>query len=503
MSRTAEMRALAAIIALYLILAGAVCATMYIWSNEAWFASPAVTLVQKGYLGTTIFETKGTWLDNAERHTYWLPPVHPLLQAAWYKLFGFSLLKLRAISVFSGVMALLAWFVIFSSLSGNRAIALLAIALAAIDTRFLIFSAIGRADMTCAALGSLGLAAYVVLRGRSMNHAAWIAHSLAAASCLAHPCGVLYAGGLIILMLHLDRHSLGFHHLALVAAPYLAAAGAWGLYILQAPSEFMSQFEGNVSGIAGEFTTARRWSEISSPLRALKREYFLRYGFTFGWYEHGFVGRLPLLALLTYTVAVAGCVFTRSIRNHRGYRALLMLGAFNYLVLAWGDGLKGSAYLVHTLPICCALLAIYLHHWFTLAQGRRAVLSAVAAVLIVFVAVQITTDIRMLIYQPARWDFQNSVAFLQQAHPQSQIIAPGEFAFALGFGPALVDDLRLGYFSGKRPEFIATNVIYRGWFDRSAALYPEIHRYMMDLLATQYRVAFHNSSYTIYQHIPR
>src|SRR5260370_42710519 len=90
------------IFALYIGLAVWKSAVTYIWSNEAWFASPALTLIHKGYLGTTILESKGTWMDGIEHRTYWVPPVYPLFEAGWYEIFGFSLFSLRSISVVAG-----------------------------------------------------------------------------------------------------------------------------------------------------------------------------------------------------------------------------------------------------------------------------------------------------------------------------------------------------------------------------------------------------------------
>jgi len=63
----------------------------------------------------------------------------------------------------------------------------------------------------------------------------------------------------------------------------------------------------------------------------------------------------------------------------------------------------------------------------------------------------------------------------------------------------MVDDWRLGYFSGKRPPFIVANAIYRGWFIQSATLDPKIHDYMVRLLRDEYRVAFETPTYTVYQ----
>jgi hypothetical protein len=209
--------------------------------------------------------------------------------------------------------------------------------------------------------------------------------------------------------------------------------------------------------------------------------------------------RIQLFALAIYTIAVAGCLLTPSIRNHRGYRALLLLGSANYLTLGILDGFKSSGYVIHTLPFAAALLAIYLHFLFTRLSGAGAL--ALIVVLIVFGGVQINAIVRDVFVTENRWDYQNTLAFLRRSGAGADTIAAGEFAFGFGFDSGIVDDVRLGYFSGRRPGFIAANSIYNGWLQNSATLNPAIHEYMVRLLRNEYRIAFHNSTYTVYQRI--
>src|ERR1035438_8282349 len=108
MTRSRHGALLAVALIVYLLLAGRTAISGYIWDNEAWFASPAFTLLHKGYLGTTILASKGTWMEGVDRHTYWIPPLYPLLQALWYRLFGFGLLPLRWLSIMAGAGAFLA-----------------------------------------------------------------------------------------------------------------------------------------------------------------------------------------------------------------------------------------------------------------------------------------------------------------------------------------------------------------------------------------------------------
>jgi 4-amino-4-deoxy-L-arabinose transferase-like glycosyltransferase len=440
-------------------------------------------------------------MDGIEKHTYWMPPVHLLVQAAWYKVFGFGLFTLRSISVLAGAIALLAWYSAISTLTANRAIALLATAILAADPHFLLYAALGRPDMLCGALGSVGLALYLHYRDRSLTKALLFGHGFAAASCLTHPCGVLYASSLVLLTLYFDRRRIGWTAVASAATPYLIAASAWGVYILQAPTQFVHQFFGNISGIATEFTSASRGSLLASPLRALRAEYGLRYAGNFGRYATDFADRLPLITLAIYTLAVACCVFTKRIRNNTGCRALLLIGTFQYVFMALFDGLKGSAYLVHALPLCAAFLAFSI--WFytgTQATSRRTVW-IVAPLFAIFTGIQFESILRDMIHSPERWDYQSAVDFIRREKIPPQIIAGAEFAFEFGFESGMVDDPRLGYYSGKRPEYIAANPIYRGWINRSATLYPDIHAYQVQLLSHEYRIIFQNANYTIYRRI--
>lgn len=493
---------LAATVIVYFVLARWTAGTGYIWENEAWYASPAFTLIHKGYLGSTILESQGTWMQGLDRHTFWIPPLYLLLQAAWYRLMGFGLLPMRELSILTDGVVLIAWYGIISLLSGNRGVALVAMAISATDSRFLMIAGLGRPDPACAAFGTLGWLAYLCLRERSLPGAILAGNVLTAASCLTHPCGELYASGLLLLMLYFDRRRLGWRKLCLFAVPYVAALSAWGVYILQAPSEFVRQISGNVEGIGREASGVDRLAGIASlggALKGLKAEYFLRYGVPFGRYATSAADHAQLFALIIYTVGVAGCLLTPSLRNHRGYRALLCVGLLDYVTLGLLDAFKSTGYLTHTLPLASALLAIYAH--FLVSRVRQGFKLAVAVAMVLFAAVQVTALGRSFSETPERWDYENALAFLRRSGPPSGIIGAGEFAFALGFDSGIVDDWRLGYYSGRQPPLIAGNPIYSGWLEHSATIDPPIHVYMVRLLREEYSVAFRNSSYTIYQRI--
>ena len=127
----------AGVIAMYLALAAVTAVTKAPTSDEAWFGSPAYNLAFRGFMGTTVLDPGSgtphlhgrTRVDGIDRYTYWVMPLSLLTQAGWFKLVGFGLLRMRALSILWGLVALVSWWTVFHELSGNRYTALLAVAL--------------------------------------------------------------------------------------------------------------------------------------------------------------------------------------------------------------------------------------------------------------------------------------------------------------------------------------------------------------------------------------
>lgn len=491
------------ILALYGLLASWQARTSYPWDNEAWFADPALNLLNKGFMGTTILESKGSWMEGLDRHTYWILPLHVLAQAGWYKIFGFSLLTLRGLSILCGVLILFAWYSLMSRLSADPRIALLAVGLLVVDNHFVSITALGRMDAMCAGLGWAGCAAYVRLRECNLSIAILLGNALVAASCFTHPCGVLYFGALSGLTFYYDRSRLGLREITAATAPYVAGLSAWGVYILQNPAQFWSQFSGNASGIASEFTEMNRWSGLRSPFGAFSWE-FRRYLGAFDWYvATSFWMRFQVSILVVYSLGIIAALCTPSIRRKPGNQVLLLAGFLFFFLMALLEGLKSSPYIVHTLPIAAALLAVSLASFlWPDRSGHRPpwTRGAAVAILTAFLSIQLIYGIQNNRSPRQQWDYAAAVGFLKNhVTPSSQIVGGAELAFQLGFSAHLIDDPRLGYYSGKQPDFIVANSLYHGWFKRSQTRYPEIYNHIERVLSTSYQEVFHNSSYTVYQ----
>ena len=114
----------ALIVLVYLVLGLTNVFTRAPWCDEAWFGNPAYNLAYKGFMGTTVLDpASSTWksvkLTGIDRHTYWVMPLSLLVNAAGFRIFGFSIFSMRLLSLFWGLIALCAWGAILWKLTGQ------------------------------------------------------------------------------------------------------------------------------------------------------------------------------------------------------------------------------------------------------------------------------------------------------------------------------------------------------------------------------------------------
>jgi 4-amino-4-deoxy-L-arabinose transferase-like glycosyltransferase len=485
--------ALAVILFVCLALAAGSALTRRPWSDEAWFANPAWNLATKGFMGTTVLRTGEAWLRGIERHTYWVMPLGLLAEAGWYKLVGFSLFKTRLLETMWSLVALAAWYYALKKLSGDVRLALLTAALLAVDYVFVSAASFGRMDMMSAALGLSAYAAYLGWRERNLPVAIFASQALTCLSGLTHPHGgTLTFLGLLFVTLYLDRGRLRWTHMALAVAPYLVGAAAWGAYIGQEPATFLTQFKGNA-------TTGGRASALTHPWLGFKWELTRRYATAYGLGAHstGHTGPIVLksLVLVAYACALAGVLLVRRLRAAQHVRVLLALTAIYFVALAVVDGQKLYYYLVHIVPLYTAVLAVWLVWcWRSRAVPRWLVAMCVAGLL----TVQAGGLLYRMKVNTYRQGYAPAVAFLQtRTTPQTVIMATGDMGFGLGFDRNLLDDTRLGYYTGIRPEVIVVEEIYaenfKGWRTSEPALAEHVARTL-----AHYDVVFDRGGYQIY-----
>ncbi len=477
---------------IYLLLAGGSAKTRRPWCDEGWFANPAYNLLAHGTMGTTVLEPAGHYRHpwGIREHTYWITPLHIVAQAGWYRVVGFGLGPLRALSIVWGLIGLAAWYQIVRLLTGSRGAALAAAGLLCCDFTYVSTASTGRMDMMSAALGWAALAAYLTFRERRFHLAIGTSHGFAAASGLTHPVGgVLALAALVFVTVRMDRKRLELRHAGLAALPYLAGAAGWGVYIAQSPGDFVQQFGANASG---------RFSQIFSPLRAVRAEVVRRYLHSFGFadFDSG-ASRAKVLMPAILFAGFAVAWWTRRMRSG-GTGTLLGVAAICAGALAIFDSTRQSYYLVHSMTALAVVLAVLARTWWIRGGARRI---AAAGVVCLLAAVNVgSLGYRILRLDTMRSGYLPAAQFLKKPAAAGKLIfASGEFGFALGFDSNLTDDPTLGYYTRRSPDFIVVDPLsYREAFDALRRNSPEVHEHVTRLLEKSYEKVYDRGAYQIY-----
>jgi hypothetical protein len=463
------------------------------WSDEAWFASPAINLITKGNFGTSVLDPTASFrtnnLSGIREHTYWIVPLFPLVEAVWLRIVGVGLMQVRYLSILWGLVALWAWYRMLKILTGDERVALLALGLMTVDFTFAYTASVGRMDMMAAALGGAGLTAFLLLRERNFTRAVLVSQSLIVAAGLTHPMAAGYCCGLVALTLYSDWKRIRIRHVLVAAAPYVAGAIGWGLYILRAPHDFLLQFGGNA---------AERGLPITDPMAILHSQVMVRFLYMFGMAPdtRGF-SHIKILILAAYAAGVLGVVLNTELRRQRGIRSLLLVCGVTLLVMIALDREAQHHYLIHFVVWMISLTAVAGVWWWDRRPVPRWLL---VAGLVVVVMVQVSTTGRRISQRAYSAIYLPTTDYLR-AHAQGKGVVMGssELAFELGYGDNLVDDQRLGFRSGKRPNFIVIDKNrYAEWIPQYEQREPETYRYIRGMMDGEFHQVLENGAYQVY-----
>jgi hypothetical protein len=463
------------------------------WSDEAWFASPAFNLITKGNFGTSVLDPTASFRTNnltgIHEHTYWIVPLFPLAEAAWFRAIGFGLMQARYLSIVWGIVALWAWYRMLKILTGDERVAVLALGLMAVDFTFVWTSSVGRMDMMCAALGGAGLTAFLALRERNFMLALLVSQSLMVAAGLSHPMAAGYACGLAALTVYSDWKRIRPKHILIAAAPYLAGAIGWGLYIMEAPHEFLLQFGGNA---------AERGLPLNHPMAILHSQVVVRFFDMFGMAPdtRGF-SHIKILILAAYAAGVLGVLLNRELRRQRSAGSLLLVSGVTLLVMVALDREAQHQYLIHFVVWMISLTAVAGVSWW---DRRTLPRWALAAGLMVVVLVQLATTGRRVSQRAYSTIYLSTTDYLKaHALGKGVIMGSSELAFELGYIDNLVDDSRLGFRSGRRPNFIVIDKNrYDEWIPQYEQREPETYRYIRGMMDREFHQVLENAGYRVY-----
>ncbi len=497
---------LAAALIVYLALAFGFAHVKTPWIDEGWIASAPANWATTGNYGTPSLEPTGSWLDaeltGIQQYTYWNMPVGIAAQAIWYRLLGFSIVKMRAVGILAGLAAICAWFVIVHSLSESIWAAVLTAALLCVDYTFLWSAADGRMDMLCVALGSCGLAWYLKNRGLSEAVAdarlrcdlrtIMFSNLLLALSLFTHPNGILFVGAFGIAFLWLDRRCFRWKLLWAVL-PYAVVALLWGIAVWPHPDLFIKQFGANASALGGS-----RFDGVLHPLDAAWYElgrYLTHYGLKPIW--TGAVPRYAEAIPLIFWISLICAGAIPSIRCSGRTALLVTLGWFFVLFMAFFVGMKTLNYLVFVLPPYIALLSIWTVRSHMLRHAAAPLTALLVAVLLFCNGSIAWAKLRD---NPFASEYVPAVRYLQQHLTSGKTAFAGSyFGFNLGYD-RVIDDARLGFYSRRTADYVVQDIFYSQWWEvvfRTRE--PVAADFIKARLGTDYHPVFSNGAFRIYQ----
>ena len=295
--------------------------------------------------------------------------------------------------------------------------------------------------------------------------------------------------GVLWLVLYFDRARIRVSHVALAAIPYLVGALGWGAYIAKDPSAFVAQYR---------YQIALRSHVLFTPLKALRDELVGRYLTSMGLEGHspGSVGPhyLKSLIYVAYLVSIAGSLAIAALRGKTATRVLLGLIAIYFVFYTFFEGTKAHYYLIYMVYPLTAVLVVFVRWcWQNYSRMRPVLVAGLAGLFLV----QIGGAIYRIHRDAWHKEYLPAVAFLEaHAKPGDLIVGSHELGFTIGFQKDFLDDHLLGLQTGKRPDFILVEEIYRGRFETVELEDPDEYAKLQKILSN-YQVVYDNKLYQV------
>lgn len=478
----------------YIALSAGTAHSLRPWVDEGWHGAPAWSLAFRGYMGTPCYVEPG--LKDIDRYTYWIMPVYPVLQAGWYRVAGFSLESMRALSILCVLTGLLCWTMVFRRLTGDGAGALLFMALMACDYISLTAAGTGRPDAMSFAFQAAAFATYLHWREKDLRLAIFVSQMLVVASGLTHPNGgMLSFLGAAWLVVYFDRRRIRPLHLAIAAVPYVAGAIGWGAYIAKDPQAFVAQYG---------YQLGTRAQMLVAPWAAVRDELVKRYLTNMGLRLHspGSYGPHYLKSFIfaAYAAGIIGLIAIPALRRQAAGRVLLGLLGIYLFFYTFLEGTKASYYLIYLVyPFTAAVVLCASWCWRSYRRTRLFVAIGLTGML----AIQAGGAIYRIRRDAYHREYLPAVRFLKaHAKPGDVITGSHELGFSIGFRDNFADDHLLGVEDGRRAKFLFVEEIYRGRFDTVRLKNPAEFLRLAARLA-QYQVVYDDRDYQVLELRPK
>ena len=181
------------------------------------------------------------------------------------------------------------------------------------------------------------------------------------------------------------------------------------------------------------------------------------------------------LILLWYAVSLIVVLRKPALRSR--FRPVLLLAASTFTVLALLENMKWTFYMIYMTPMMVAISASVAGEW---ARRSPWLLRSFVMLLVTMMVAASVMRTRANPYQRA---YQPVVDFLKsKATDDTMVMGGAELAFGYGIRANLIDDIRLGYRSGRQPDFVVSDGRYRGAFEEFRGVDPAIYRHIHEYL---------------------
>lgn len=477
---------LAIVIVVCCCLSAGIAVSKRPWVDESWFTSIAYNVIHRGVMGMTILDPRGfifaPLVRDIDRYTFWVMPGYVFLQVAWIKLFGLHLVAIRFLSILWIPVALGSCYYIVSRLTENRIAGLLAALVLAADQHFIIIGSTARMDMVGGGLSLLGPALYLRLRER-FHRAVFVSCTVLALGIMTHPNAAFGAMFLALIALWFDWDRIRWKTVGIAAAPFVVAIGLWSIYVLQDLEIARSQ-------MAAQAKVPHRFVFDWNIFEQYRGEFLRRYAPAYRLRSDSMLVKLTGTPILLYFASLVALGAIPSLRRRRGVLLLFIVGVAQFTLLSCMQ--DNAYYLIYVLPAFAAavgVMATWL--WDQRAYGK------IAACFIITATVALNTAVigyRILHNEYAN-RYDKAIAYLKKnAKPGDLIMGSGEIAFDLGFGGEVIDDSRIGYTSGKRPNYVVLEAFYyKYWIPYLAAFEPPTFHYIRNLLEEDFEKVYDQS----------
>jgi len=450
-----------------------------------------VNLARNGFMGNTLMVDAGGPLESIKSYTYWQPPLYFLTEAMVFRIFGVGLFQARFMSVFFGLLGLLAICYIVKKSLGNAGLpVLLALLLIATDYFYLNIASDARMDMMSASLTFVALSGYLLLREKKLEVACLMSNTLVCLSGLSHPNGILGLFMLWGLIIFLDRKNLRPKHIFLCLAPYAVGAISWGAYIARDVQAFKSQFFFNMFRPESEsFVNGLKWASV-------RQEIIHRYIRSFGLYpERTSVVPLFKLPILVFFMAnfILGPFFLKRRMEIAQWLVLLVC----FLGLTFVIANKSPSYLVWITPLfiinCIAV-------WQQL-ESRKFIRLLYNLAFVYVLLVSISGQFRIISMDQYRNKYLHDIVnFDQKYYQEGLIYGSGELAFYYDFDHSVIkDDRKLGLVTGRKAKYLALSPVVFQALEGLKQQSEDAAKYIRNLFDGEYELLYEGRYYTFYE----